>query len=66
MTIDLETDFSYLPARFVFDVLIQSEGKQNSLRARHLAISILECTGFKINYSKSIISHISHLKLLII
>ena len=38
------------------DVLIHSEGKQNSLRATHLAISILECAGFKINYSKSIIS----------
>ena len=38
------------------DVLIHSEGKQNSLRATHLAISILERAGFKINYSKSIIS----------
>ena len=38
------------------DVLIYSEGKQNSLRATHLAISILERAGFKINYSKSIIS----------
>ena len=38
------------------DVLIHSERKQNSLRATHLAISILECAGFKINYSKFIIS----------
>ena len=38
------------------DVLIHSEGKQNSLRATHLAISILEHAGFKINYSKSITS----------
>ena len=38
------------------DVLIHSEGKQNSLRATHLAISILERAGFKINYSKSIIN----------
>ena len=30
------------------DVLIYSEGKQNSLRATHLAISILECASFKI------------------
>ena len=38
------------------DVLIYSEGNQNSLRATHLAISILERAGFKINYSKSVIS----------
>ena len=38
------------------DVLIHSEGKQNSLRATHFAISILERAGFKINYSKSIIN----------
>ena len=38
------------------DVLIYSEGKQNSLRVTHLAISILERAGFKINYSKSIVS----------
>ena len=38
------------------DVLIYSEEKQNSLRATQLAISILEQAGFKINYSKSIIS----------
>ena len=38
------------------DVLIHSEGKQNSLRATDLAISILERAGFKINYSKSIIN----------
>ena len=38
------------------DVLIYSERKQHSLRATHLAISILERAGFKINYSKSIIS----------
>ena len=38
------------------DVLIHFEGKQNSLRATHLAISILERAGFKINYSKSIIN----------
>ena len=45
------------------DVLIHFEGKQNSLRATHLAISILERAGFKINYSKSIInpSLISHI-----
>ena len=36
------------------DVLIRSEEKQNCLRATHLAISILERAGFKINYSKSI------------
>ena len=38
------------------DVLIHSQIKQNSLRATHLAISILERTSFKINYSKSIIN----------
>ena len=38
------------------DFLIYSEGKQNALRATHLAIPILERAGFKINYSKSIIS----------
>ena len=38
------------------DVLIYSEGKQNSLRATHLAISILERASLKINYNKSIIS----------
>ena len=38
------------------DVLIYSEEKQNSLRATHFAIFILECAGFKINFSKSVIS----------
>ena len=32
------------------DVLIHSEGKQNSLRATQLTTSILEHAGFKINY----------------
>ena len=35
------------------DVIIYAEGKERSLRATHLAISILERAGFKINYSKS-------------
>ena len=49
--------FGFLPAPVELDdVLIHSEGKQNSLRATHLAISILEHAGFKINYSKCIIS----------
>ena len=38
------------------DVIIYSEGRERSLRATHLAISILERAGFKINYSKSVIS----------
>ena len=38
------------------DVLIYAEGRENSLRATHLAISILECAGFKINYTKSVIN----------
>ena len=38
------------------DVLRYCEGKQNSLRATHLAISILKRAGFKINYSKCIVS----------
>ena len=37
------------------DVIIYAEGKERSLRATHLAISISECAGFKINYSKSVI-----------
>ena len=38
------------------DVLIYSDGKESSLRATQLAISILERAGFKINFSKSIVS----------
>ena len=38
------------------DVIICGEGRERSLRATHLAISILEQAGFKINYSKSVIS----------
>ena len=38
------------------DVIIYGEGRERSLRATHLAISILERAGFKINYSKSVIS----------
>ena len=38
------------------DVLICADEKQNSMRATRLAISILERAGFKINYSKSIVS----------
>ena len=38
------------------DVLIYAEGRENSLRATHSAISILECAGFKINYTKSVIN----------
>ena len=38
------------------DVLIYAEGRENSLRATHLAISILEHAGFKINYNKSVIN----------
>ena len=38
------------------DVLIYAEGRENSLRATHLAISILERAGFKINYTKSVIN----------
>ena len=38
------------------DVLIYAEGRENSVRATHLAISILECAGFKINYTKSVIN----------
>ena len=37
------------------DVLIYAEGRGNSLRATHLAISILEHAGFKINFTKSVI-----------
>ena len=37
------------------DVIIYAEGKERSLRATHLAISISERAGFKINYSKSVI-----------
>ena len=36
------------------DVLIYAEGRENSLRATHLAISIPERAGFKINYTKSV------------
>ena len=39
------------------DVIIYGEGKERSLRATHLAISISERAGFKINYSKSVISN---------
>ena len=38
------------------DIIIYAEGKERSLRATHLAISSLERAGFKINYSKSVIS----------
>ena len=38
------------------NVLIYAEGRENFLRATHLAISILEHAGFKINYTKSVIS----------
>ena len=38
------------------DVLIYAEGRENSLRATHLAISIPERAGFKINYTKSVIN----------
>ena len=38
------------------DILVYSEGKDNSLRATQLAISILECAGFKIKFSKSVIA----------
>ena len=38
------------------DILVYSEGKDNSLRATQLAISILEFAGFKIKFSKSIIA----------
>ena len=37
------------------DVLIYAEGRENSRRAAHSAICILECAGFKINYTKSVI-----------
>ena len=37
------------------DVLIYAEGREHSRRATYLAISILERTGFKINYTKSVI-----------
>ena len=37
------------------DVLIYAEGREHSLRATCLAISILERAGFKINYTKSVI-----------
>ena len=37
------------------DVIILSKGKERSLRATHLAISILEQAGLKINFSKSVI-----------
>ena len=37
------------------DVIIYSEGKERSLRVTHLAISIWEHAGFKINYSNSVI-----------
>ena len=38
------------------DILIYSEGKDNSLRATQLAISIFEFAGFKINFNKSVIA----------
>ena len=38
------------------DVIIYAERKERSLRATHLAISILERAGFKINCSKSVTS----------
>ena len=38
------------------DILVYAEGKDNSLRATQLAISILEYAGFKINFSKSVVT----------
>ena len=38
------------------DVIVNGEGRERSLGATHLAISILERAGFKINCSKSVIS----------
>ena len=38
------------------DVIIYGEGRERSPRSAHMAISILERAGFKINYSKSVIS----------
>ena len=46
----------WIPCNVELDVIIYGEGRERSLRATHLAISILERTGFKINYSKSVIS----------
>ena len=38
------------------DVIIYGELRERSPRSTHMAISILERAGFKINYSKSVIS----------
>ena len=40
-------------------VLIYSDGKECSLRATQLPISILERAGLKINFRKSIVSQVT-------
>ena len=37
------------------DILVNAEGKDNSMRVTQLAISILESLSFKINFSKSVL-----------